>query len=149
MEKISRSMLIEYSTNSRKIYVSLCQRFNWDINRQDNFGRQGVRLYAKNSTPEGYSVWFLGHNNWTDTKASAWKNEISGDLLIETWETREYGLYEDDTKRVVFAKKDNGQYVFLGVYEVDTIKHDKDSHGKRIWRKIYKKQSDSYMRRCL
>lgn len=145
MEKITRSMSLEcYGSNSRKIYVSLCQKFNWDINRQDNFGRQGVRLYAKNSTPEGYSVWFLGHNNWTDTKGSSWANEILGDLVIETWEKREYGLHEDDTKRVIFAKKQNDQYVFLGVYEVVGVKEDKDRDGKRIWKKTYKKISDTY-----
>lgn len=146
MEKITRSMSMEYGTNSRKIYVALCQKFNWDIVQQDNFGRQGARLYAENSTPEGYSVWFLGHNNWTNTKGSAWKNEISGDLVIETWEIIEEGLTGDyNTKRVIFAKKYNGQYVFLGVYEpIGEVKEDKDRDGKTVWKKTYKKISDIY-----
>lgn len=144
MEKITRSMSLEYGTNSRKIYVSLCQKFNWDINRQSDFGRQGVRLYAENSTPEGCSVWFLGHNNWTDTKSSAWKNEILGDLVIETWEIIEYGLYEDDSNRVIFAKNGKKGYVFLGVYGVVDVKEAEDSDGKRIWKKTYKRISDTY-----
>ncbi len=113
MSKITRSLSLEcYGINSRKIYIDLCQKFDWDRSQEGNFGRQGVPLYAEGATPEGYSVWFLGHSNWTVSEGGSWENEILDDLVIETWKKQKDDLYKDKTKRVLFAKNQNHQYVF-------------------------------------
>lgn len=129
----------EYGSDPKKIYTDLYEKFNWNLvkREQEDFVAPGVG-----------PVWFLDDSNWTAPNGGSWKITISEDknYIEEIWKKKTKELFHDGYDKVVFAKKQNGQYVFLGVYEVDTIKQDKDSRGKRIWRKIYKKQSDSYMR---
>lgn len=117
------------------------------MKQQENSGRHGVRLYAENTITGVDYVWFLSHSNWTASKGDSWEITISKDksLIEEIFERKKEDLFYDGVHRVVFAKKKNGQYVFLGIYETDDFKKDKDRNGKRIWRKTYRQISDSYI----
>ena len=144
-----------YGTRAQTIYDDCCKLFGWDSQQRYLFGTQQI-LYAKNATPEGYSPWFLPHNNWTATRGGNWFNKISGDLIEEMWLEEKIGLYRDGTTRVTFAKRE-GEYVFLGLYKPVTVEtkilnHNIiDRHGKtikrsgsKIWIKIYQSISDVY-----
>lgn len=139
----------EYGSDPEKIYIELCEKFYWDKEMPDDLGTQEARLSVKNGALE-LSVGFIENSNWTALNDGSWKNTISEDkdYVVEIWK-KKADAYHDTANRIIFAKKQNGQYVFLGVYEVDVIKQDKDFRRKRIWRKIYKKISDSYMMRWL
>ena len=56
-----------YGGRAQAIYDECCKVFGWDSSKRYLFGLQQI-LYAEKVTPEGYSPWFLPHNNWTETK---------------------------------------------------------------------------------
>lgn len=70
------------------------------------------------ATKEGYSVWFLAHSNWTESKGGKWSNEIKDGTkhIIEYWDKIDDRFNNDTRTRVVFAKRQS-QYLFLGVYK--------------------------------
>lgn len=111
-------------TNSHTIYEEYSAIFGWDKTQASQFGRRGVPLYAREATPEGYSVWCISHSNRTATQGGDWTNYISADeeTIEELWKepSRKDCLhdYTEMTTRVVFAKgKQN--YEFLGVYQCE------------------------------
>ncbi len=134
-----------YGTNSRTIYETGCDCFGWDRSKANQFGRQGVPLYAASATPEKYSVWFISHSNWTATQGGEWANVISRDMdtIKEYW--RDYAAVKtsDYITRVVFAKKD-GNYCFLGIYEPEPEFQKEIWDGETHYVKIYYCISEVY-----
>ena len=137
-------------TNSKKIYENFAEKFGWDKMQSNQFGKVGTPLYARKATKEGYNVWFIGHSNWTGDKGGDWYNEIlfGGEQINECWQKIDNRTdFIDMTHRVVFAKKKNGEYYFLGVYEVsekpDATKQI-SYNGKYLWVRRYKRISEIY-----
>lgn len=148
----------EYGSDSEKIYIKLCKEYCWKAEQpkifdrhggllyakqQKNSDRRGVRLYAETIPLVGY-VWFLSHSNWTASKGDSWEITISKDknLIEEIFKRKKEDLFDDGVQRVVFAKKKNGQYVFLGIYiteDFDYFKEDKDRGGKKFGEKHIEK----------
>lgn len=128
-----------YGTVAQKIYDSCCAAFGWDKNKRGLFGRQ-QELYAEDATPEKYSVWFLAHSNWTDTRNGQWSNKIYHKIkhINERWDDITKPRFESDAEiRVVFAKNRDRKYVFLGIYKCLSI----DTATKT---KIYELIADEY-----
>ena len=133
----------EYSlgTNSKDIYIDCCKKLNWDVSQSNKFGWQ-TPLYAECATPEKYYVWFVGHNNWTNTKSEFHLNYISSDLEV---------IYEIDDKiyaiesmpRVTIAKTSDGQYVFIGIYQEGRPEY-RMQDGRQIRVRIFKRISTTY-----
>lgn len=104
---------------AKTIYEMCCKRYGFKQEYSGKFGlRQG--LYAADATPEGYSVWFLAHSNWTGTENGKWKNTIKPleRIITEQWNHLDSRFYYDNGIRIVFAKNKNMRYVFLGIYKV-------------------------------
>ncbi len=136
-----------HGTRAMDIYINMCSRFGWRLHFKGSFGPQRP-LYAINATPEGYSVHFLRHNNWTKTDNGVWFNKIYRDRIEESWPQKEFYKPEythiKDEIRVVFAHNTKG-YAFIGVYK--TIgweeKYDSQLNEQRII-KTYKLISKEY-----
>ena len=126
------------------IYKRGCELFGWDDEKCSEFGRRQI-LYATDVTREGYSVWFLVHNSWTKTQGGSWHNEIFSDCIKEYWLQRvnDYGMFNDNTTRVTFAKNGQGDYVFLGIF-VPVCLEQVDYNGKEVYVKTYKLVSNNY-----
>lgn len=103
-----------YGTNAKKIFSACADSLGWDKNEAKNFGWQTLN-YSNIATPEGYSVWFLAHNNWTGTSTYGVKNKISETYMEQWWMEPQHSV-ATKRKRLIFAKKDNW-YMFLGVFE--------------------------------
>ncbi len=113
-------------TNSGTIYEKYCDMFGWDETQASQFGSRGAPLFARKATPEGYNVWCISYSNWCGGYGGKWRNYIScnGEKIEELWETLpikedEWHDFHDTTCRVVFAKKKEGHYEFLGVYKYE------------------------------
>ena len=115
----------ECGTNSKKIYEKYAEMYGWDRRQSSQFGAQGQPLYAREATPEGYSVWCISYSNLNDKKGGQWRNRFSddkdtNDLIEELWEYRTHDRLHDfseTTTRIVFAKNRKGEYEFFGVYK--------------------------------
>lgn len=133
-------------TAAQRIYMQLVKKYGWEIACAGKFAPHKL-LYAKYATPEGYSVWFVAHSNLTSTHNSngKWINTFKQDCLLEEWlpDGMEYHggeLTLDNTLRVVFAKKKDGYYYFMGVYKSVSI--EKKANGNPL--KTYKRISTEY-----
>lgn len=139
-----KSREIGYGSKAQTIYDQCCDKFHWDRTKRGLFGPQ-QELYAEGATPEGFSPWFLPHNNWTKTKGETWYNIIFDNTIEEIWKRDEPGLYHDGTMRVTFAKTEENIYVFLGIYKPDLHKIEEITlDGKRVWVKPYERIADVY-----
>ena len=102
------------------IYDSCCRNLNFRRILRDSFMKRRL-LFATNATPEGYSVWMLPHSNLTGDASNCWANVIEGDIIYEAWNIMEdYG--NNNAHRVTFVKQGNGEYVFMGVYQLERVK---------------------------
>ena len=128
MEKIKKTHLFrgkECGTNSKKIYENYAEAFGWDRFQSSQFGAQGQPLYAREATPEGYSVWCIAYSNLNAKRGGQWANNFSddkeeNDTIKELWEYQTHDFlhdYSEMTTRVVFAKNQKGEYTFFGVYQ--------------------------------
>ena len=127
----------EYGTNSLTIYNDCCRWFDWDINQSYNFGRQGVPLYAKSASVEGYSPWFISHSNLTSTKVGNWSNEFVDDYIYEAWDIADERMWNDKTTRIVFAKIGT-KYLFYGIYDFEEIQHKENGKYIRVYKRSHK-----------
>lgn len=153
MQKIKLFNGFPCGTNSRKIYEEFAEKFGWDKRQSNQFGKQGTPLYARRATPEGFNVWAISHSNLINEKDKGgyFKNEIlnGGNLINEYWGSI-YDLYDDFvdlTYRVAFAKKRDGFYYFLGVYEVSEQpdpEYKVEYNGQTVWVKRYRRISENY-----
>lgn len=136
-----------YGTRAIEVYENMYRRFGWRLCFKNNFAPQ-KKLYAMNATPEGYSVHFLRHNNWTKSDNGVWLNKIYTNKIEESWPVKEF--YDPQYThikgefRVVFAHNTKG-YAFVGVYETIGWKetYDTQLHEQRIV-KTYKLISKEY-----
>ena len=106
-------------------------------------------LYAKNATPEGYSVWMIAHSNSNEefNDNRKWFNEFTyPDILKEIWfdPTDQEGSLKDTSIRVCFAKARNGSYVFQGVYKPEKIEDEKVKNGRIETVRTFRKISGTY-----
>lgn len=137
-------------TNSKNIYEDYAEKFGWDKRQANQFGKRGLPLYARNATPEGYNMWFIGHSNLTATKGGDWDNEIlyGGEKINEYWKKIDNKAdFYDMTHRVVFAKKKDGYYYFLGIYEVSEkpdLTKQIEHNGKYVWVRRYRRICENY-----
>lgn len=126
---------VVYGTRAREIYKECCYKFSWDIQQAVRFGPQQL-LYAQSADSEGLrSIWFISNSNWTETSTSKWQNRILGDTIEEDYINGELPSLNDRTDRIIFAKNNRNQYMFLGVYTIAT-------QTKR--QRIYKLISEEY-----
>ncbi len=134
-----------YGSSAKQIYLEQAKTFGWDESQAGKFGPQ-QRLYAQAVTPEGYSVWFLCNNNWNALKTSMWTNVISadGNSLDEYWDKPLAGIYQAPEKRVIFAKKKNGNYVFLGVFDFKGDATEVTTNGIKQWKRTFHSCSEVY-----
>ena len=142
---LKRDLNKGYGSKAIEVYDDFCLKFKWDKTKRGCFAPQKP-LYAFSATPEGYSVLFLAHSNWTGSSAKYQKNTIVDDLIEEAWVEPGYDLYHDQNTRVVFAKRKLYQgftYVFLGIYKPIAIREEL-KNNKKIWVKVFKKISDVY-----
>lgn len=133
-----------YGTNSRDMYVQFCKYFDWKLSMKDHFGVRTL-MYAKNCTPEGYSVWFIPHNSIFEkhNENSHWFNFIKGNIIEEVWiDYENSSLHNDWNDRVTFLKTKNG-YAFYGIYRPQQIIEKEINHKIRKV-KIYKQISAEY-----
>lgn len=143
-EKLIRNLYKGYGTRAMDIYENCCRVFGWDYSKLGQFALKKP-LYAYNATPEGYSVIFLAHSNWTDTKVRNRINIIQEKTLEERWrEIDDDAFYTDTYTRVVFAKDKYGEYVFLGVYLYKETKTVTFLNEEKHFVKIYKRVSSQY-----
>lgn len=126
-----------YGTTAENIYNMCCKKYGFDNDYIWLFGRR-QELYAMDATKEGYSVWFLAHSNWTESKGGKWSNEIKygAKHITEYWDNIDDRFNNDKRTRLVFAKKQN-QYLFLGIYKF--VKNDWKTRTKE-----YEQISTSY-----
>ena len=92
-------------------------------------------MYAMGATPEGYSPWFISHNNYTQTEGGDWENIIDGNFIYEKWRKVKQGLWNDKTTRVVFVKRD-GKYYFYGLYKVKDIEQQENFEYIKTYERI-------------
>ena len=134
-----------YGSDSRKVYEKHAESFGWDKRQANQFGKQGLPLYAQSATPEGYSVWCIAHSNFSGDKGGKWTNEISPDMdtIREFWESFSAIGKSDNTIRVTFVKVQGG-YEFFGVYKLDPGVEEVQKDGKTQWVKTYRCISERY-----
>mgnify|MGYP004645516373 CR=1 FL=1 len=132
-----------YGGSAQPIYDECCRKFAWDNFQRSSFGNH-CSLYAKSVTPEGYSVLFLAHSNWTQTKGGEWSNKILWNTIEEVWQNSRDDMYHDDTIRVVFAKTKSYGYVFIGLYRPINLEDKVLPDGSRVFIKTYQRISDVY-----
>lgn len=121
-----------YGTVAQDIYKECSKKFGWDYSQNGKFAKQ-QKLYAESVLNSNkWGVWFWAHNNMTGTiqKNEKWRNEISGDYLYMYFSDDVLLDYERQDGRIVFAKDNKGNYIFLGCYtRIDQdIKNRKDTY---------------------
>ena len=135
------------------IYEKCCDNFAWKKGLE-SFFKKRTMLYAKNVTPEGYSLWFLTHHRWIDPQHDGrWYNVVGHDVVYEYWNKGKLSDAEisdfrcDRSKRITFAKNKQGDYVYLGVfapvYQTEDFVFIKEM-GAHAWTKVYKKIAGDY-----
>lgn len=123
-----------YGTKALDIYDECCKSFGWKKYERGNFGFQ-QKLYAKDAAGEGLSVWFIAHSDWTGTNGNDYINTLGlfCDPIIEEYLNNESPSRNDKTNRIIFAKKKNGTYYFVGVFKVSE-QNDRIREYKQISR---------------
>ena len=130
-----------YGTNAKKTYSACANAFCWDKNEAKNFGWQTLN-YSNIATPEGYSVWFLAHNNWTGTYTYNVKNKITETYMEQWWMDSSHPV-ATKRKRIIFAKKDN-KYIFLGVFEYVGFRRTEFKDGMNYYVERFDLVSETY-----
>lgn len=145
----SNRMLTEGIVIAKKginVYDICCKYFGWDKSKRRYFGPQGI-MYAKNATPEKYSVWMIVHNSLVEpfhNGTSGWYNVVKSDTIEEIWYTDSRGSADvsDISIRVTFLKTREG-YMFKGIYKLSDAELREINGTHRIV-KIYKMISNKY-----
>ena len=131
------------STRAQETYDKCCLRFGWDKSLRGNFAQRQL-LYAKNATPEKYSVWCLTHHNLNVeyNEDRNWYNYIFRDHIDEVWFINNPEFYDDNTTRVTFIKTKRG-YEFFGVFQ-PVKRETRVIKGKPRQVKTYQKIAGDY-----
>lgn len=138
-----------FSVGSRAIdtYDRCCELFHFKRDLRGKFAPQQM-LYAKNATPEGFSVWMLAHSNLNEHfhNNNNWFNIfVSPDTLKEIWFSPDdiQSSQSDYSYRVCFAKNRQGRYVFQGIFEPQQIRWE-EIHGRQRLVRTFKRVSQCY-----
>jgi hypothetical protein len=129
-------------------YDRCCALFGLKRVLRGNFAPQRM-LYAKNATPEGYSVWMLAHSSLNENfnRNRRWYNIfVYPDIIREIWfNSSDIAMSQEDySYRVCFAKTRDGAYVFQGIYEPQKIEWEKVPDGKTELVRTFKRISRQY-----
>ena len=116
-----------YGTSAESIYVNCCDKLKWSYYEKGKFAKQ-KKLYSNVATPEGYSVWFLAHSNWTGTHTAGVINKISESYMEQWWMDSTHPR-ATKRKRIIFAKSEL-KYMFLGIYEFVGYERKEEINGK-------------------
>ena len=133
---------LKYGKTAKDIYLKCCKNLDFKISKSHFFAPQQI-LFASNATEYGYAVWMLPNSNFTGRTSGSWANVIDGDKIYEFWSIDDVG---DSSDRITFAKQKDGEYVFLGVYTLESCERinviQEDIHIYYL--KIYKRESKTY-----
>jgi hypothetical protein len=129
-------------TAAKKIYEACCEKLVWNKSEVKCFGWQTPN-YSDVATSEGYSVWFLSHNNWTGTYTGIVKNRIS-ESYMEQWWMDSIHPKATTRKRVIFAKNNVNKYVFLGVFMFDACEKVIEEDGMTYYVERFNCISEQY-----
>ena len=150
IEQAQRFLTPGFTAGTKAIdnYDECCRLLGFRRSLRNRFDMMQM-LYAKNATPEGYSVWMVAHTNLREpfNRDRKWYNKfMSPDLLKEIWfdPTDQEGSLKDTSIRVCFAKARNGSYVFQGVYKPEKIAYEKVDDGQIELVRTFKKISKTY-----
>ena len=109
-----------YGKKAIDVYEEACNVFGWDSSKKGYFSPKKM-LYEKECTKEGYAVWFLTYSNLNNYNNSAanWIDYVSSNFEVvkEVWKNLDERFFNDNEKRVTFAKQKNGQYIYLGIFQ--------------------------------
>ena len=130
-----------YGTNAKQTFLSCAEAFGWDKSEAKNFGWHTLN-YSHIATVEGYSVWFLAHNNWTGTYTYNVKNKISETYMEQWWMESDHPV-ATTRKRLIFAKKDN-HYIFLGLFKFIGKERTEIQDGKVYYIEKFDLVSEEY-----
>ena len=133
----------QFEYNGYDVYNRCCDVFGFDKSKNTSFKRHSI-MYARNATPEGYSVWFPVHNNlWEDfNDEHKWYNYIFDDVIEEVWLFDGGSLLNDMSERVTFVRNKEG-YCFYGIYRPVGV-DIKEVHGCLRQVKRYERISTRY-----
>ena len=116
-----------YGKSAYDIYCELCEKYDFKDVLNTIFLPQRPLFAEYATTPENYDVWFMAHSNWNGSNTTLWDNEIkgNGEYIVEqfigsSFEYQRFGNPKNN--RVTFVKMSDGQYAFLGIYQL--IKND-------------------------
>lgn len=121
-----------YGTVAKRIYEDGCEYLGFKRNKASIFDRQRL-LYARECSPEGYSIWMIPHSDLNGETNSQWLNFIDilkGQIVQYSTEGNWYPGDTDDV-RIVFVKQKDGEYVFIGVYQRQDVMDNYPEKGYR------------------
>lgn len=109
----------QYGRNSLEIYQNGIRYLNFNPRKIDQFGMRTL-CYAQNCTPEGYSVWILPYSSLNGRSNRKWVNfiEFEHNKIVQYSFDRSEFTHPPLEKRLTFAKQQNNEYVFLGIYKL-------------------------------
>lgn len=149
MEQKNNTMKIGFSAGRKAIenYDKCCELFHFKSVLRGSFAPQKM-LYARNATPEGYSVWMLAHTSLNEkfNDNNRWFNYVEPNGTIrEVWfDPSDANMSQKDfTYRVCFIKQKSGLYEFQGIYKPEKQAWE-EIHGKLELVRTYIRVSDVY-----
>lgn len=149
MEQKNNTMKIGFSAGRKAIenYDKCCELFHFKSVLRGSFAPQKM-LYARNATPEGYSVWMLAHTSLNEkfNDNNRWFNYVEPNGTIrEVWfDPSDANMSQKDfTYRVCFIKQKSGFYEFQGIYKPEKQTWE-EIHGKLELVRTYIRVSDVY-----
>ena len=115
----------KFGSEALEIYLEGCKAFNWNRSLAKFFAPKN-ELYSLGgiaSPRDGRSVWILAHSStYTGTMGGTHWNEFLNhdETILEHCDpVKSPGTNNDGKDRIVFAKKEDGKYEFMGIYSVD------------------------------
>lgn len=133
MEKLTYKKM---GTNAQKIFDECAEKFGWLKTERVNFGMM-QKMFSDKAAGENYSVWFIAHSDWSGTNDDLYKNilGVTASTIKEEYLKDSVPETTDQSTRIVFAKRKNEEYYFLGLYKL--LEQNSTT-------RIYKRISDQY-----
>ncbi|MDR1093771.1 MAG: hypothetical protein LBL66_06450, partial [Clostridiales bacterium] len=114
-----------YGTAAIKIYDECCASFGWDRSQRGKFAQQRRLFAVAADADRKRNIWFICHSNWTKEHGKGGKINTIKDNRDTVEVKFIYPIAEpqacDLNDTVVFAKRKDGFYEFLGVYKMTGI----------------------------
>ena len=130
---------VDLGKSARDIYLRCCIDFGWDKSLANEFV-QNRPLYADSADRTGkMAVWFICYSNLNKFRPDYITRENTiiddGEIIEEYNPFADRGCKSHFQKRITFVKKDNGEYRFYGVYQIDSVN---DDYTQRRFKRIAK-----------